>query len=329
LAEHRSKQIPTQQPNIATQSQAIIIKPKHTEKTINLDDLVIQIELNCPFCDFICVEKKEYFKHIKATHLTEQPFQCPKCDHKHPKLSSLLAHYNTHETRFQCVSCHQSFITNFELKRHEKIHRPAPTFTCAICGKVFNLKCTLDQHQAVHTDEKKFKCKQCTFCTKYSSHLAAHRRIHEGNVHKCTFEGCQYWTPKKTLLNAHIRAHNGEKSFVCGLCSKGFVEAGQLKRHEKIHDESKPFKCDVADCTYSTKRKDKLKEHKSRLHKPVPVLGPEISRPSKLTNMKKYYWEDGPGSSPPAENRCYSVEGGQHFPDSQIPYAKEEEILGV
>ena len=87
LAEHRSKQIPTQQPNIATQSQAIIIKPKHTEKTINLDDLVIQIELNCPFCDFICVEKKEYFKHIKVGFIS---FICSYC----------VFHKKSHKGRF-------------------------------------------------------------------------------------------------------------------------------------------------------------------------------------------------------------------------------------
>ena len=165
----------------------------------------------------------------------------------------------------------------------------------------------------MHTEERKFKCKHCPFSTKYNSHLAAHKRIHEGNVHKCTFDGCQYWTPKATLLKAHIRAHNGEKHFVCPVCKKAFVEAGQLRRHERTHDQSKPFSCEEEGCNFSTKRKDKLKEHRNRLHKPRPVICPEINRPCKMSNMNKYY----------------SVEQGEELPDSRIPYVKEEEILGV
>ena len=112
-----------------------------------------------------------------------------------------------------------------------------------------------DNIQAVHSDEKKFKCNQCAYSTKFSSHLAEHKRTHEGKVHRCTIEGCPYWTPKKTLLNAHMRMHNGEKKFVCKVCTKGFVEAGQLRRHERIHSDEKKFVCDVEGCPYSSNRK--------------------------------------------------------------------------
>ena len=117
-----------------------------------------------------------------------------------------------------------------------------------------NIQVILNLFQAVHSDEKKFKC-SCGFSTKFSSHLAEHKRTHEGKVHRCTLEGCQYWTAKKTLLNAHMRMHNGEKKFVCKVCSKGFVEAGQLRRHEKIHTNDKKFVCDVENCSYSSTRK--------------------------------------------------------------------------
>ena len=117
-----------------------------------------------------------------------------------------------------------------------------------------NIQVIINLFQAVHSDEKKFKC-SCGFSTKFSSHLAEHKRTHEGKVHRCTLEGCQYWTAKKTLLNAHMRMHNGEKKFVCKVCSKGFVEAGQLRRHEKIHTNDKKFVCDVENCSYSSTRK--------------------------------------------------------------------------
>ena len=188
---------------------------------------------------------------------------------------------------FSCQKEDCSFRTKsiHNLRKHEKNHSEQK-FICDICEKSFGHKYTLDQHQAVHTDEKKFKCKLCTFSTKYSSHLAAHKRVHEGKVHRCNFEGCQYWTPKFTLLKAHVRAHNGDKCFKCETCGKGFVEAGQLKRHIKTHSEAKPFSCSVEGCTYSTNRRDKLKEHQARSHKTndsnqLTEEKPKI-RPSKL-----------------------------------------------
>ena len=188
------------------------------------------------------------------------PFECPKenCNFKTKSLSNL--------------------------KKHEKNHGEQK-FVCQICEKTFGSKATLDQHSVVHSDEKKHKCKLCTYSTKYSSHLAAHRRVHEGRVHRCTFDGCQYWTPKGTLLKAHIRAHNGDKCFKCETCGKGFVEAGQLKRHMKTHSTDKPFACAIDNCGYVTNRKDKLKEHQGRSHKPKEILNPTeaaIKRPSKI-----------------------------------------------
>ena len=151
---------------------------------------------------------------------------------------------------------------------------------------MFAQKSTLEQHQAVHTDEKKFKCKICPYSSKYSSHLAAHRRVHEGRVHRCTFDGCQYWTPKGTLLKAHIRAHNGDKCFKCETCGKGFVEAGQLRRHTKTHSSAKPFACNIDNCQYVTNRRDKLKEHQARSHKAKENIEQHEAklkkRPSKL-----------------------------------------------
>ena len=200
------------------------------------------------------------------------------------------------------------------LRKHQKAHSQ-PQYTCTICGKSFSHKYTLEQHQAVHTEERKFKCKLCSFSTKYNSHLAAHRRVHEGNVHRCTFEGCQYWSAKFTLLKAHLRAHNGDKCFKCDQCGKGFVEAGQLKRHTKTHSEAKPYPCEEEGCSYATNRRDKLKEHQNRAHKQTAAVSspPAKPRPSKLVLSMI------PAETPSREQSVFSP--------SEVPYVKEE-ILG-
>ena len=244
----------------------------------------------CPFCNHTSYWIKDHYKHVQLKHIPgPSPFKCPRCSFQSARLKQVLAHQTCHSDKlpFSCDVEGCTFKTKSlaNLKKHEKIHTEQK-FNCPICDKSFGHKYTMEQHKAVHSDEKKYKCSVCTYSTKYSSHMAAHRRIHDGRVHRCTFDGCQYWTPKGTLLKAHIRAHNGEKCFKCETCDKGFVEAGQLKRHQKIHSTEKPFKCDIDDCTYSTNRRDKLKEHQGRSHKPKESLEPIETnikkRPSKI-----------------------------------------------
>ena len=56
---------------------------------------------------------------------------------------------------------------------------------------------------------------------------------------------------------------NGERSYVCEICSKTFKDNKNLKSHKRVHSNEKPFTCD--ECGKSYRDSGKLKVHK-RIH---------------------------------------------------------------
>lgn len=63
-----------------------------------------------------------------------------------------------------------------------------------------------------------------------------------------------------------MRSHLGIRSHTCNTCGKAFVEKSHLVRHEKIHLDARPYKCEYDDCDYGTTRPDKLKDHIKKHH---------------------------------------------------------------
>lgn len=46
---------------------------------------------------------------------------------------------------------------------------------------------------------------------------------------------------------AHKSLHTGDKKFSCGICGRKFAHKRSLRLHKFIHEEKKPFKCEVSD----------------------------------------------------------------------------------
>eukprot|EP00095_Tigriopus_kingsejongensis_P004451 snap_masked-scaffold168_size293125-processed-gene-0.4 protein:Tk04451 transcript:snap_masked-scaffold168_size293125-processed-gene-0.4-mRNA-1 annotation:"hypothetical protein L798_10126" len=275
LAEHRKNPVEDEPANVPTPSSHMMqcehcpyktsVRQRMTNhRKQHAEDIV----LDCPLCSFQVKWKKELNSHIQAQHFPGPPYACDfkGCSYKKNNLCVFLEHRKIHGTNkgYKCDrdNCHFSTKTKNRLDIHKKCHEGS--FPCPTCDKVFKSITALSGHKQVHTNERPFVCDQCPFSAKFKSNLNIHKKIHDGNIFRCDFANCSYFTPKLSYLKNHRRTHSGEKIFKCPECERGFVEKSQMTRHQLIHSDTMPFAC--SKCDFKTKRKDKLKNHLLRIH---------------------------------------------------------------
>ena len=77
----------------------------------------------------------------------------------------------------------------------------------------------------------------------------------------CLYPGCNRPFKRKENIKSHIQTHLNDRQYICMQCPAKFVRPHDLKRHENIHSESKPFSCP---CGKRFNRHDALTRHRQR-----------------------------------------------------------------
>lgn len=126
--------------------------------------------------------------------------------------------------------------------------------TCQICGKTFIKKKNLSRHLKTHQHEKPHICEVCSKAFKSPTHLKNHKISHMPVAERPHFECdiCGKSVVGKEGLRKHRRIHTDSKDYVCEWCGKGFLKSTGLKLHVRIHTGEKPYQCTLCDRAFST-----------------------------------------------------------------------------
>ncbi|XP_004743650.1 zinc finger protein ZFAT [Mustela putorius furo] len=120
----------------------------------------------------------------------------------------------------------------------ERIRKVYGDLECEYCGKLFWYQVHFDMHVRTHTREHLYHCSQCHYSSITKNCLKRHViQKHSNILLKCPTDGCDYNTPDKYKLQAHLKVHTelDKRSYSCPVCEKSFSEDRLIKLHIKTN----------------------------------------------------------------------------------------------
>ena len=282
-----------------------------------------------------CQKKYKSYAGLKKhvfSHGAEKKYVC-HCGKKFYNPESLTHHEKLHSNirPFACDQCSKAFVMRATLKKHikrvheevKKVDISKKPYVCE-CGKRFAVESYLTIHIACyHSDVKPHACHLCP--KRFSKRFMLNKHVkkeHPGSlpqkndVPKQTIpcEECG----KKFISNYHLNCHikrfhpNEDKSdvesekpstFVCH-CGKEFSQERYLKCHLVVHDEVRPYKCDV--CDKSFPKLFQLNRHVKHVH---------MKTPKPVDPNKKFVCECGKRFSSKRNLACHEI---THKPSTEF-----------
>ncbi|KYN14041.1 PREDICTED: zinc finger protein 678 [Trachymyrmex cornetzi] len=218
--------------------------------------------LYCEICKMTFGKELKLFYHYKRQHSKEISVSCLQCGKLFENQETLRVHVcvDGKNRPHICEVCNKGFFDGYTLKRHIVTHLPEKPYKCSECSKSFTQKSRLNKHVTSHcivieNNQTVWKCIQCgeafISCDDADIH---YKIIHEDKI---------------TL----IEELSISKLYHCEFCNSHFINADNLKAHQKHHVVERPYKCNMCMATYKSFAEAVLhwKEH-PRLFKVLVVF---------------------------------------------------------
>lgn len=240
------------------------------------------IENMCRVCFRLFDEVGKLFYHERDQHFDNCMFMCNMCPFANESLDEIADHVGDHKS-WKCHQCQTITDTyddwfvhvirhsagHYSKKKRVRIGRrskrgadehPKPCDIC--CANIvgyLNLRAHLDENH-LNPATNCFCCPLCEFEAALPpdvrKHMATHKQVKSFSCDQCGRE----FLVKKSLISHLWRHQQVSKEYGCSVCGKMFKFKHQVKRHEKYHDDYRPFKCHLCDCAY--KDLTDLRRHK-------------------------------------------------------------------
>jgi hypothetical protein len=246
------------------------------------DDFVVDDDCFTEMYDGRLIRRSSRCHFVVETDQGEDddaPSRCPACS-RDPEYFEVeeqkrkrIRRKSPQKNRLKCTiaNCKRELASKSLLRKHRMSEhgerKKGSAKECPICGKTSTTTSNNRQHLLTHDTVKQFSCDSCGKAFARADQLRVHAAVHtRDRDHLCTLCG-KTFLRQSNLLEHRKRLHAEDaedKALACQVCDKRFHSRQQVERHEAVHSGRKPFSC--GDCAKSFSRRDKLKEHRKKLH---------------------------------------------------------------
>lgn len=217
------------------------------------------------------------FKSIKIN--APPVFLCMKCKNKFESLADLKQHVFQRNacttSQLTCKVCDKTFDNRKRLQQHSKVHEEKTKYICDQCGKLYTNQFNLENHKSSQHGEYLEECQnifKCRLCNeKYSNRtdLYLHMKTHTKDTQQLLCDTCGKCFANAHNLKSHQKVHLDIRPFACTLCPKRFRTRLILKQHLHVHTGIKEFQC--GQCLQSFAKADSLRVHTRKKHPEIKI----------------------------------------------------------